>query len=63
MHEIPAATSELAGALEALVACLAVRDEPRNADAIVGLGSDSADVADQAGPPYDTNDCATRPAS
>jgi hypothetical protein len=50
MHEIPAATSEFAGALEALVAYLAVRDDPRYADVIVGLGTDSADVADQADP-------------
>lgn len=37
-----------AEALEALIAYLAVRDHPRRADLIVGLGSDSADVADHA---------------
>jgi uncharacterized SAM-binding protein YcdF (DUF218 family) len=48
MDETCAEIAAPAEALETIAAYLAVRDSPRNAGLIVGLGSDSADVADQA---------------
>jgi hypothetical protein len=45
---VVAVTPTPVDALETLIAYLAVCDEPRHADMIVGLGSDSADVAHQA---------------